>query len=570
MKKQLLFIAVIIATILSANAQYSKFFSLKVAPDGDAPKGDLLSDGTFLYGMTSAGGTNTFGTIFKIRPDSTGYVRLLDFDNANNGRMPMGALISDGTFLYGMTSRGGANGYGVIFKIMPDGSGYVKLLDFAGATNGKNPLGSLTLIGSTLYGMTSEGGTNMACANGCGVFFKIMTDGSGFVKLLDFVYAVNGGTPQGTLSYDGTYFYGMTEQGGANGGGAIFKIMPDGSGFSLLHSFAGTITNGGNPSGSLLVTGGVIYGMVPIGGVNGDGAIFKLMTDGSGYIQFHDFAGTTNGIHGSLITDGTLLYGLTSSDAAGNGAMFSIMPDGTAFTKLHIFTGGSGTGDGNGPQSSLISDGTFVYGTTGGGGAHNRGSLFKYQIGGATMPSAPTTLTVTPLMVSAATGDMGLTWTDNSSNETKFNIERSPDGTTGWVIIDSTLANVAGYTNTGLLPSTQYYYRVNACNSGGCSAYSNVANGTTLANAIESTSSLDNRISVFPNPTTGKCQLSTFNSQLSILEVYNMLGEKVFTIYPLNILLQDVNIDLSNFGKGIYFLRLISETEIITKRLIVN
>jgi len=65
--------------------------------------------------MTGAGGTNEMGTVFKIMPDGTGFVKLLDFDSTN-GSGPHGSLIYDGTFLYGMTSGGGTNGRGVMFK----------------------------------------------------------------------------------------------------------------------------------------------------------------------------------------------------------------------------------------------------------------------------------------------------------------------------------------------------------------------------------------------------------------------------------------------------------------------
>ena len=57
--------------------------------------------------------------------------------------MLLEALIFDGTYLYGMTANGGANSDGVIFKILPDGTSYNKLLDFSGAANGQNPFGSL-------------------------------------------------------------------------------------------------------------------------------------------------------------------------------------------------------------------------------------------------------------------------------------------------------------------------------------------------------------------------------------------------------------------------------------------
>ncbi|MFA5781301.1 MAG: T9SS type A sorting domain-containing protein, partial [Bacteroidales bacterium] len=80
------------------------------------PEGSLISDGTFLYGMTAYGGINDMGVIFKIKSDGTGYSRLLNFAGAANGRQPWGSLISDGTFLYGMTFYGGTYDVGTVFK----------------------------------------------------------------------------------------------------------------------------------------------------------------------------------------------------------------------------------------------------------------------------------------------------------------------------------------------------------------------------------------------------------------------------------------------------------------------
>ena len=134
------------------------YSTLDGATNGKYPNGDLISDGTFLYGMTTQGGINDMGTIFKIKPDGTGFVKLLDFAGAINGMYPYGSLFSDGTFLYGMTSEGGTTNMGAIFKIKPDGTGFVKLLNFTGTANGRNPQGSLISDGTFLYGMTCNGG----------------------------------------------------------------------------------------------------------------------------------------------------------------------------------------------------------------------------------------------------------------------------------------------------------------------------------------------------------------------------------------------------------------------------
>ncbi len=67
-------------------------------------------------------------SFFKVKPDGSGYTKLLDFDDSD-GAYPHGSLVSDGTYLYGMTYKGGANGTGIFFRIKTDETGYLKLLD---------------------------------------------------------------------------------------------------------------------------------------------------------------------------------------------------------------------------------------------------------------------------------------------------------------------------------------------------------------------------------------------------------------------------------------------------------
>src|SRR5690606_11824467 len=127
--------------------------------------------------------------------------------------------------------------------------------------NGREPYGSLVSDGTYLYGMTKEGGegvTNTATTSKYGVIFKIKPDGTDFTKLLDFNFA-NGGRPQGSLISDGTYLYGTTSMGGTgnflSGSGSIFKIKPDGTEHSILSNFGGDYTT--NNIGA--------YGLQPLG-----------------------------------------------------------------------------------------------------------------------------------------------------------------------------------------------------------------------------------------------------------------------------------------------------------------
>ncbi len=103
------------------------------------------------------------------------------------------------------------------------------------------------------------------------------------------------------------------------------------------------------------------------------------------------------------------------------------------------------------------------------------------------IPAAPAGLTAT----AASSSTINLSWTDKSVDETGFDIERSTDNV-NWAALSTVGSNIQTYSNTGLPASTSYYYRVRAKNSAGYSAYSNVANATTLA-AGSTTTTVDLR-----------------------------------------------------------------------------
>lgn len=375
MKKTFIFFLFFTLATTNTFAQFNKLLEFGNSPNGTNPKGDLISVGSFLYGMTTnggIGGANGYGTIFKIKPDGTGYSKLLDFDGTMKGSHPEGSLISDGIFLYGMTTNGGINNTGVIFKIKLDGTGYSKLLDFdlPNATSGSYPYGSLISDGTFLYGMTKSGGW--------GTIFKIKPDGTAYSMIFYFPSTSNGGYPYGSLFYDGTFLYAMTSIGGINGKGVIFKIMPDGSGYVKLLDFAGA-TNGSTPYGSLISDGIFLYGMTQTGGINNNGVLFKIKTDGTGYAKLLDFSGTANGStpYGTLISDGIFLYGMTYQGGSNNnGVIFKIMLDGTGYSNLFNFGGGT---NGKHPYGALIFNGAFLYGMASDGGSQPEGMLFKIK-----------------------------------------------------------------------------------------------------------------------------------------------------------------------------------------------
>ena len=86
----------------------------------------------------------------------------------------------------------------------------------------------------------------------------------------------------------------------------------------------------------------------------------------------------------------------------------------------------------------------------------------------------------------ASSSQINLDWTDGTSNETGFTVERSPDGDAPWVEIADLPAGSESYSNAGLDAETTYFYRVRAYNNFGVSGYTDNASATTgVAPAIE-------------------------------------------------------------------------------------
>jgi uncharacterized repeat protein (TIGR03803 family) len=143
-----------------------------------------------------------------------------------------------------------------------------------------------------LYGTSAYGGRN-----GAGVVFKLNPDGHDFRVLHNFTNVLT--TPAGFGSrscaalvegWDGMLF-GTTGDGGSNGMGTVFRLNKDGSGFKVLHNFAGSEFGDGASPCAELIEGHdrVLYGTTQRGGGKDGGTVFKLNQDGSGFLVLHSF-----------------------------------------------------------------------------------------------------------------------------------------------------------------------------------------------------------------------------------------------------------------------------------------
>lgn len=189
------------------------------------------------------------------------------------------------------------------------------------------------------------------------------------------LHSFTGGTNDGgglitqgyPLTLSGSVLYGATYAGGGSNLGTIFKISTDGSGFSLLHSFAGGTNDGSKPGAGLTLIGSTLYGTTRGGGNKDSGTIYKMNTDGSGFTILHAFqGGSSDGSNpqSGLTLSGSNLYGTTYSGGPYLGTAYSIGTDATGYSVLHYFLGGFTDGSEPIGAGNLVLSGTTAFGTT--------------------------------------------------------------------------------------------------------------------------------------------------------------------------------------------------------------
>lgn len=135
----------------------------------------------------------------------------------------------------------------------------------------------------------------------------------------------------------GETLYGTANGGGGAGNGTLFAINLDGTGFANLHSF--TLDEVHQPNG-VISSGNVLYGTFYGGGFGPSvGGVFAIRTNGTGFTNLHSFK-FRDGAYpfGGLTVSNRMLYGTTTSGGKWNGGtVFSLLMDGSDFQLLHEF-----------------------------------------------------------------------------------------------------------------------------------------------------------------------------------------------------------------------------------------
>ena len=258
----------------------------------------------------------------------------------------------------------------------------------SGCTDGSSPYAGLVLdTKGNLYGTTYRGG-----ANGKGTVFEVNGPGSETV-LYSFCSqsgCKDGYHPEAGLILANGNLYGTAYDGGAHEAGVVFEITGNQT-ESVIYSFCVKrhCADGYYPHSDLVRdNNGNLFGTTQFNGAYGGGTVYEVSATGTETVVY-SFCAQPNCADGSgpragLVLDANgNLYGTTFGGGAnGKGTVFKVTPNGTE-TVLHSFCSQAGCKDGSNPLADLVIDTNGnLYGTTVNGGANGKGTIFEVSANG--------------------------------------------------------------------------------------------------------------------------------------------------------------------------------------------
>ena len=175
-------------------------------------------------------------------------------------------------------------------------------------------------------------------------------------------------------------------------------------------------------------------------------------------------------------------------------------------------------------------------------------------------PTCPSPTNVTASNITETTAD--ISWTQPGNTATSWDVLYKESAASSWYTV--TTSNNP-YTLVALNSGSSYDVQIIAhCTNGQTSDPS--ATYTFMTVGIDNYT-LDNSVTVYPNPTTGVVQIKNEEWRMENVEVYDAYGKLLQTMSVFD---HTVNIDLSSYAKGTYFVRVTTERGVVTKRVVKN
>ncbi len=407
----------------AASPQITTIYSFAGGSDAAYPGASLtIGKGGVLYSTSHFGGTGACalgcGTVYSLAAPVGGpgvwtETVLHRFGGSPDGAEPYaGVAIGAGGALFGTTYEGGAANLGTVYSLAPPatpGGAWTEsvLYSFAGsgANDGAYPdAGVVSAKGGILYGTTYYGGSGAACGLGCGVVYALTppaAPGGAWTETVLYNFAGgagDGANPLGLAAGANGVLYGVTRAGGASNAGTVFALAPPESGSSawtetVLYNFGGAPNDGGAPTAVSSGAGGVLYGTTSAGGSLNMGTVYALTPPASGgawsETVLHNFLGGNDGatpFGGVAIGTGGLFYGVTDNGGTGAcfdgcGTVYSMTPgeSGGSWSEVILYNFNGGAHGSNPIGGVTVAASGALYGTTGNGGSHRAGTVFKLK-----------------------------------------------------------------------------------------------------------------------------------------------------------------------------------------------
>jgi hypothetical protein len=137
-------------------------------------------------------------------------------------------------------------------------------------------------------------------------------------------------------------------------------------------------------------------------------------------------------------------------------------------------------------------------------------------------------------------------------------------GFTSYQWYDNNNNPINGATDSIFTPQVMGSYYVNATDTNGCSN-----NSYSIEYTISTIEDYSSSINIFPNPTNGNI---TINSKYDIktIELYNTIGNELYSVNNTKNKIPETKLDLSTFAKGVYFIKININNQIINQRIILQ
>ena len=435
-----------------------------------------------------------------------------------DGSDPLGSMVLSGSTMYGVTHLGGNNSLGSIYSIATNGA-FHSLYSFS-SNSGDEPVGAqLALSGSTIYGNTWNDGPFGAY----GSVYAVGTSGSNYNILHSFSTLSDPGERPlgGTVLAGSTLFV-------AGNSGTVVSINTNGTGYNTVHSQS---TESGD---TLSLVGSNLYQLV-YSVTEGATTAVSMGTNGSNYHVVHTFS-TSDGYYPvcAMALSGTTFYGLMSTGGAFNdGTIFSMGIDGSGYRLLFSFSGANGSQ----PFSGLTLVGNKLYGTANAGGANGDGTVFSINSDGTNFRSVLSfngSNGTSPRGILTANGTMLYGVTDSGGTDgagTVFSLNVAPavinlSSIPGATIISGGSATFAGVISNSPTAAFNLNYSTSAAVQSGSATFGTIAAGTgSLAPAASqsysfsatSTTLGNNTISLTASDPSAAITSQSVNTTLTVL-----------------------------------------------------